>query len=65
MLRRQVEVLEKHIRMLEQALKAERAKSRALASGDKTLAEEEPSKEPKGKGAVKSESKGPIKRTFA
>jgi striatin 1/3/4 len=62
MLRRQVEVLEKHIRMLEQALKVERAKSRALAAGDKPSVEEEQPKEVKGKNAVKSESKGIAKR---
>jgi striatin 1/3/4 len=62
MLKRQVEVLEKHIRMLEQALKVERAKSRALAAGDKPSVEEEQPKEVKGKNAVKSESKGVVKR---
>jgi striatin 1/3/4 len=64
MLKRQVEVLEKHIRMLEQALKAERAKSRALAAGDKSAPEDEPTSEVKGKNAVKTEGKGAGKRRF-
>lgn len=63
MLKRQVEVLEKHLRMLEQALKLERTKSRALAAGDR-LAEEEQQKEVKGKGAVKSDTKSISKRMY-
>jgi striatin 1/3/4 len=64
MLKRQVEVLEKHIRMLELALKAERAKSRALAAGDKPAVEEEQTKDVKGKNAVKPDTKLTGKRGF-
>jgi striatin 1/3/4 len=57
-LRRQVEALEKHVKMLEMALKAERAKSKALASGDKSVSEETSPKEPKAKGFGKIEAAG-------
>lgn len=49
----QNEFLEKHVKMLESSLRAERAKSKALASGDKSVAENEVSKEAKGKAAAK------------
>lgn len=48
----QNEFLEKHVKMLESSLRAERAKSRALASGDKPVAENEVPKEAKGKAAA-------------
>jgi striatin 1/3/4 len=56
--KRQVEMLEKHVKMLEQALKAERAKSRALAAGEKAVENEQvqkQQKEAKGKNSVNSE----------
>lgn len=49
----QNEFLEKHVKMLESSLRAERAKSKALASGDKSVAENEVPKEAKGKAAAK------------
>jgi striatin 1/3/4 len=49
----QNEFLEKHVKMLESSLRAERAKSRALAAGDKSVAENEATKEAKVKAAVK------------
>jgi len=64
MLKRQVELLEKHIRMLEQALKAERAKSRAWAAGDKAAVEEELQKEAKGKDAVRPDLKGSMRCVY-
>jgi striatin 1/3/4 len=53
----QNEFLEKHVKMLESALKAERAKSRALAAGDKSAVEGEAQKEVKAKGASKADAK--------
>lgn len=49
----QNEFLEKHVKMLESSLRAERAKSRALAAGDKSVAEKEAATEVKGKAAAK------------
>ncbi|QDS70425.1 hypothetical protein FKW77_009613 [Venturia effusa] len=49
----QNEFLEKHVKMLESSLRAERAKSKALASGDISAAEKESPKETKGKAAAK------------
>ncbi|KAF2404292.1 WD40 repeat-like protein [Trichodelitschia bisporula] len=54
-LKRSNEVLEKHIKMLEKALRDERKKSQTLASGGKPTAEDELQKEVKGKGAFKPE----------
>src|ERR1700761_2837138 len=59
-LRRQVEALEKHVKMLELALKAERKKSKALASGDNGTAgagaEGTSPKDAKGKTSGKDEA---------
>lgn len=52
-LRRQVEALEKHVKMLEMALKAERAKSKALAAGEKPPTAEETKKQDKDAKAKK------------
>ncbi|KAF2841554.1 WD40 repeat-like protein [Patellaria atrata CBS 101060] len=49
--------LDKQIRMLELALKAERTKSKALQTGDKVTVEEESKREQKRKIALKSDSK--------
>ncbi|KAF2434709.1 WD40 repeat-like protein [Tothia fuscella] len=60
--KRQVEMLEKHVKMLEQALKAERRKSRALQVGEKAaIYEESQPSEAKGKNAVKGLYKPPVK----
>lgn len=53
----QNEFLEKHVKMLESSLRAERAKSRALAAGDKSTAENEATKEAKVKAAVKLDTR--------
>lgn len=57
-LRRQVEALEKHVKMLETALKVERAKTKAGQSGDKLAMEEASQKEGKGKSLLKTEDAG-------
>jgi striatin 1/3/4 len=56
-LRRVNEILEKHIRILERALKEERSKTKALTSGETAAAEDEPLKDAKGANAVKLEAK--------
>jgi striatin 1/3/4 len=55
-LRRQVEALEKHVKMLEMSLKAERAKSKTLTSGDKSATEESSPKDSKARNAGKAEA---------
>ena len=56
-LKRMNEVLEKHVKMLETALRTERAKNKATAAGEKTAAEQEaPGAEAKGKPAIKHET---------
>ena len=55
------DVLNKQIRMLEQALKNERAKSKALAAGDVLVTEEK--KDNKGKTGIKPDSKSGMKST--
>ena len=66
-LRRQVEALEKHVKMLEMALKAERAKSKALAtgsSGDKAAVTtaDESSTSPKDGKSKKADASGKAKK---
>ena len=53
------DVLNKQIRMLEQALKNERAKSKAVAAGDVLVTEEK--KDNKGKTGIKPDSKSGMK----
>ena len=55
------DVLNKQIRMLEQALKNERAKSKAVAAGDVLVTEEK--KDNKGKTGIKPDSKSGMKST--
>ena len=55
------DVLNKQIRMLEQALKNERAKSKAVAAGDVLVTEEK--KDNKGKTGIKPDSKSGMKLT--
>lgn len=56
------DVLNKQIRMLEQALKNERAKSKAVAAGENVLVTEE-KKDNKGKTGIKPDSKSGMKFT--
>ena len=55
------DVLNKQIRMLEQALKNERAKSKAVAAGDVLVTEEK--KDNKGKTGIKPDFKSGMKST--
>lgn len=56
-LKRMNEVLEKHVKMLETALRNERVKNKAAAAGDNVAAtEDEQSSDSKGKSALKKES---------
>jgi len=58
-LKRMNEVLEKHVKMLETALRTERAKNKAAAGGEKTVADqEEPVADAKGKPALVKEASG-------
>jgi striatin 1/3/4 len=64
-LRRQVEALEKHVKMLEMALKAERAKSKALAAGGGSASTEkagEEEKEKEGKSKKADATSGKAKK---
>ncbi|KAF2790825.1 striatin Pro11 [Melanomma pulvis-pyrius CBS 109.77] len=53
--------LNKHIRMLEQALLNERARSKAAAAGGDTQAAGEGAKDAKGKAGTRTDSKGAVK----
>lgn len=53
--------LNKHIRMLEQALLNERARSKAAAAGGDTQAAGEGAKDAKGKAGPRADSKGAVK----
>lgn len=56
-LKRMNEVLEKHVKMLETALRNERAKNKAAAAGDNASAtEDQQASDAKGKSALKKES---------
>lgn len=56
-LKRMTEVLDKHVKMLETALRTERAKTKAATSGGKHMEEDETAKDAKGKMALKNELK--------
>lgn len=57
-LKRMTEVLDKHVKMLEIALRTERAKTKAAATGGKHAEEDEMAKDAKGKMVLKNEIKG-------
>jgi striatin 1/3/4 len=56
-LKRMTEVLDKHVKMLEVALRTERAKAKAAAAGGKLMEEDDTPKDGKGKMALKNEIK--------
>jgi len=56
-LKRMTEVLDKHVKMLEAALRTERAKTKATATSEKVVEEDETTKDGKGKMALKNEIK--------
>ena len=56
-LKRMTEVLDKHVKMLEVALRTERAKTKATAAGGKLVEDDDTPKDGKGKMAFKNEIK--------
>jgi striatin 1/3/4 len=56
-LKRMTEVLDRHVKMLETALRTERAKTKAAAVGGNHTEEDETGKDAKGKMALKNEIK--------
>jgi striatin 1/3/4 len=54
-LKRMTEVLDKHVKMLEAALRSERVKTKTVAAGGKHVEEDETAKDVKGKMALKNE----------
>ena len=54
-LKRMTEVLDKHVKMLESALRTERAKTKVTTAGEKHPEEDETARDAKGKNALKNE----------